>query len=242
VIKVKIQGIKEFKGDMRKLQRQLPFAMARTLTDVGREIKGGIDKKIVGGFDRPSSYFKNSMFSTVAKKTDLKTSIGLKEQVSRGVAPATLYKEHFTGLDRGRKPFEKALMAAGVLPAGWRAVPGKGLALDGNGNPKKAQVAEMLAAIKRVAAGNRMQSYQGKGKRTTLIGYFVVPVGGQSHLLPGIYRRINQREAIKSVFIFVRRADYQQKLDLEDTAKAVINTQFNRLFWANVDRAMKAAK
>ncbi len=213
-------------------RRQVPFATALALTRTGKRVESGLQTAMAGGFDSASPYVKRSTYSTSATKTNLTSIIGLKDKKpAGGTAPAVLLKEHFGGGARGNKPMEKALMAIGNLPTGWRVVPGAGMKLDAYGNPKRAAVAELLGALR-----SRQQVYKGRGKRIALVGYFVIPVGSGSHLEPGIYWR--SARAIRPMFMFVRSAQYRKRFDLPQIAQRVVSESFQVEF----DRALAQAQ
>jgi hypothetical protein len=231
-IKVDTGGAERWLSDLQK--KQLPFATAKALTATAKLVESDLKREMLGEFDNPSPYTKNSTFSTSATKTNLSAVIGLKDKGQR-VAPATLLKEHFTGGMRGGKPMERTMMALGVLPVGWRVVPGQGLKLDSYGNPNRNQVREILGSLR-----NKTSIYKGKGKRMALVGYFLIPIGTDSSMTPGIYLR--QGRAIKPMFIFVRQAGYRKVIDLPGIASKVVAKSFNAQFAAELQRALATAR
>ncbi|MEZ0246098.1 MAG: hypothetical protein ACAH09_05620 [Methylophilaceae bacterium] len=225
------------------IEKQIPFAAAKTLTVIGKQAKSQLGSDIRDVFERPTPYIANSPFSTVATKAKPETIVGIRDQASRGASPAQYIKEHFGGGIRGSKPFEMLLGGMGVLPAGWKAVPAAGLKLDAFGNPSRAQLKEILGALR---TGLRVAS--GRGKRQSLQGYFVVLPGKthrlSAHLSPGIWRRIERsgRSVIIPVFIFVSNANYRDSINLRKIAANVIERDFNAVFAREMVNALGTAK
>lgn len=215
-------------------RKQIPFATRKALTDTAKLVQAELKREMLAEFDNPSPFTKNSTFSTSATKAKLEAVVGIKDKGMR-VAPATLLKEHFTGGVRGGKPMERAMMALGALPSGWRVVPGQGLKLDSYGNPKRKQVREILGSLK-----SKTGVYQGRGKKLALVGYFLVPVGSDSSLTPGIYYR--QGRTIKPMFIFIKHASYRKVLDLRTIATRVVGRSFRTTFNAALELALATAR
>lgn len=233
-IKVDTKGIDAAMRRMDQTAKQVRFAASVALTRTAKEVQKQMVKDMQGTFDRPSPYTLKGTFTTTATKAKLESIVGLKDKGMR-VPPAVLLKEFFSGGVRGGKPMEKALAGLGVLPTGWRAVPGAGMPLDAYGNPKRAVVREVLGSLK-----SRLKTYKGRGKRMALVGYFVIPVGSSSHLHPGVYWQSGKN--IKPMFVFVQQAGYRKFFDLPRTAAEVVNREFTKQFTIAFNQAMATAK
>lgn len=238
MLTVRIEGVEDLKRSLSDIgKKQVPFAAAKAITKTAKSVEARIQSDMAGAFKSASPYVKRATFSTSATKANLTATVGLKDQKpAGGTAPAVLLKEHFTGGLRGNKPFEKAIIALGVMPIGYRAVPGGGMKLDAYGNPSRNEIGEMLGALR-----TRMQVYKGRGKRVELVGYFIIPVGARSHLHPGIYKRV-ARGAIKAMFIFVNKAAYRKVIDMERSAREVVAREFQPTFDAAFAEAMRTAR
>ena len=236
MIEINVQAdIREATAWLNDVQRkQIPFATAKALTATAKLVQADLKRDMVAEFDNPSPYTRNSTYSTAATKTNPTATIGLKDKGMR-VAPAKLLKEHFTGGLRGGKPMERAMMALGALPSGWRAVPGQGLKLDAYGNPNRNQVREILGSLK-----NKSGVYKGRGKKMALVGYFTVPIGSDSSLTPGLYWR--QGRTIKPMFVFTQHAAYRKVLDLPRIAGKVVAKSFGPQFTTELQRALATAR
>lgn len=238
MLTVRIEGMEELKRTLNDMGRkQVPFAAAKAITQTAKSVERKLQANMAGAFKSASPFVKRATFSTSATKANLTATAGLKDQKpSGGTAPAVLLKEHFTGGLRGNKPFEKAIMALGGLPRGWRAVPGSGIKLDSYGNPSRKEIGEMLGSLR-----TRMQVFKGRGKKMAMVGFFVVPVGAKSHLSPGIYKRV-ARGALLTMFVFVKRAAYRKVINLERSANEVAAREFQPNFDAAFTEAMRTAR
>lgn len=217
-------------------RKQLPFATAVALTRTAGLVEKSLLGEITAKLDNPSPYTKRSTFKTSAKKTALYAEVGIKDKKpAGGTAPAVLLGEHFSGGLRGNKPMEKAIAALGAMPSGWRVVPGAGMPLDAYGNPKRNAVREVIQSLR-----SKTQVYKGRGKRVALVGYFVIPVGADSHLQPGIYTR--KGRDISPVFLYIKAAGYRKRFDLPALAQRVVAREFNNQFDAALSAALATAR
>lgn len=221
---------------------QIPFAaalaMTRTAKAAEKDLRGALQNK----FDAPTQYITRGTFITPAKKTKLEAWVGMKDQ--RSDSPASYVAEHFGGGERGQKPYERALTAMGVLPPGWKTVPGSGIKLNRNGNPQRAVIAEVLGALK-----SRMSVAKGRGKRASVAGYFVVKPGATDprvrYLKPGIWRREQsgnwRGRTLAPVFLFERNVSYAERIDLKAIVDAAVKREFPTQFNAAITRALATA-
>lgn len=243
-LSVKIEGLDALKRAVGETAaRQVPFAAAKAISKTALSVERRFQSDMAGTFKSASKFVTSTTpagkptFVVSAKKTDLTATVGLKDMKrAGGTAPAVLLKEHFGGGARGRKPFEKAIHAMGVMPQGWRAMPGAGMRLDAYGNPNRKDIGEMFNVLRA-----SVQVWKGSGKKVALTGYFVVPVGARSHLAPGIYKRIG-RDVIKPMFVFVKQADYRKVLDMKRSADEVVAREFQPNFDAAFTEAMRTAR
>lgn len=224
-----------------RVEKQIPFAAAKTLTTIGQRVKNELGGELRDVFNKPTPYIKNSPFSTVATKGKPETTVGIRDQASRGASPAQYIKEEFGGGVRNQKPFETVLSRMGVLPSGWKAIPAAGLKLDANGNPNRAQLREIIGALK---AGIGVSA--GRGRRQEMHTYFVVRPGTAMHakLSPGVWRRIKKatHSLILPVMLFVPTASYDRSFNLPNIAQRILNRDFNREFGQELKKAISTAR
>lgn len=234
-------NIKEVERSLDRIARdQLPFASAVAITRTAKILDRELRRELTAELDNPTPYIEKATFSTSAKKQDLNATVGIRDQASRGASPAQYVREHFSGDNRGLKPYEVALQSIGALPKGMRAVPGAGIKLDRFGNPSRRDVQEVIGAVRR-----GISVFKGKGKRTVLTGYFVrLPQDRRPqarHLAPGIWRRIGM-DAVIPVFLFIDEAGYRKRFDLTKLARMVIDRDFNAELAKAIDQAVRTAR
>lgn len=233
-IRVDAKAATQFLDDAQK--NQIPFATAVALTRTAKQVQKSLQNEMAGRLNA-SPYTKRSTFSTSATKSNLQAIVGIKDKKpAGGTAPDVLLKEHFGGGSRGNKPMEKAIASLGLLPGGWRIVPGAGMPLDAYGNPRRNAVRELIGALR-----SRVQVYKGRGKRAGLVGYFAVPVGGSAaSLAPGIYWR--KGRALRPMFLFVPSTSYTSRFNLPGIARQVVGEKFGSQFDAALTQAMGSAR
>jgi hypothetical protein len=225
-------------------RRQIPFATALALTRTAKAAEKDLRNEIRTEFDRPTPYIQRGTFIVPAKKNNLQAEVGMidKPKGTNNASPAVYVREQFGGGVRGQKPYERALQAIGALPPGWTAQPAAGIKLDRYGNPDRRTITETLGALKR-----GVSVFAGKGKRASMVGYFVVKPGATDarvrHLKPGVYRRIQRgnERAVQPLFVFAQSARYQQRIDLLRLGQQTINREFSVQFNAALTRALGSA-
>lgn len=238
MLTVRIEGLEELK---RKLSdagsRQVQFAASVAINKAAGDVEQKMQAGMSSAFSTPSPYVRRSTFVQRSAKSKLTAVVGLKDmKPSGGTAPAVLLKEHFTGGARGNKPYEKALISMGAMPNGWRAVPGNGIKKDAYGNPRRKEVGDLLGALR-----STIQTWNGRGKRVQLVGFFIVKAGVRSHLHPGVYKRV-ARGAIMPMFLFIKQASYRKIMDLQRTADQVVAEGFQKHFDDAFAAAMRTAR
>jgi len=218
---------------MRRLNagiKQARYAAAVAITKTGKAVEKRLQTDMQQQFDRPTPWVAKGTFVKPATKQTLAAVIGMRPR------QAMYVKEHFGGGHRGQKPYEKALAALGVIPSGYKAIPGAGMKLDSRGNPNRAQLKEVLGSLK-----SGMGRYGKRGKTIYRVGYFVIQPGNVSRLQPGVYKRINNR-AITPALVFVSSAGYRKRLDLARIARDVVAKDFNVIFAAEFNKALSTAR
>ena len=236
MIKIDVRGIDGVKRLLDQGGKQARFAAAVALTRTAKRVQTTLQRAISTALPGASPYTARATFATSANKSTLTALVGIKDQKpARGTAPAVLLKEHFTGGVRGNKPMEKALTALGVLPTGWRVVPGAGMPLDRYGNPRAKIIGEIIGALK-----SRMQIVKGRGKNAALVGYFVIVPGARSHLAPGVYWR--KGRAVRPMLLYIKSAGYRRLIDLPTLAARVVNAEFSAQFATAYAQAMSSAR
>jgi hypothetical protein len=224
--------------------RQIPFATALALTRTAQAGQKLLKAEIATAFDKPTPWIKRSPTIERATKKNLTAALFIRDTGERA-NQATYLKEWFSGGARRQKPYERALAGIGILPPGYVTVAGNSMPTDAYGNIQRKVLTEVFGALK-----TRVRQFKGRGRRQTLVGYFVVkpndPDRRVAHLAPGIWRR--EQSSGKSsrppvpVLLFVSKATYRQTIDLPGIARKAIDANFNTQFDAALDRALRTAK
>ena len=233
-VTVDTKAATQFLNDVQR--KQIPFATALALTRTAKDVESQLKRDLMSGLESPSPYTVRATFSTSAKKTTLEAVVGIKDKKpAGGTAPSVLLKEHFSGGVRGNKPMEKALISMGVLPSGWRVVPGAGMPVDTYGNPRRAAVRELIGSLR-----SKASVYKGRGKNVGAVGYFAITPGHDSHLEPGVYWR--KGRAIRPMLMFINAAGYRKRFDLPRIARQVVDVKFNTHFASALNSALATAR
>lgn len=229
MISIKIEGLDAVLRRVDAVGKQARYAAAVALSRTGKAVEKRLQADMQQSLNNPAPWVAKGTFTKSATKADLTATVGMRDR------QALYVKEHFLAGMRGQKPYEKALASMGVLPRGYKAVPGAGLKLDARGIPNRTQLKEIFGAL-----SSRMQVYKGRGKRVQATGYFVVPVGSRSRLHQGVWWRSGR--AVKPMLIFVQAASYRKVMDLPKSTAEVVNQDFARLFGESLDQAMASAR
>ena len=225
MVSIKTEGLEKAISVIGNVGKQVRYATAVALTKTAKRVEKRLQQDMLDAFDNPTPWTARGTFTKPATKADLTAVVGIKDR------QAVYIKEHFLGGLRGQKPFERVLTSMGLLPSGYKAIPGNGMKLDGRGNPSRAQLKEIIGSL-----GSRMQVAKGRGKKVQMVGYFAVTPGSKSHLTPGIYWRSGR--ALKCVLVFVKAAGYKKVMDLPGSAAEVVNKEFAAQFSAALDQAI----
>ncbi len=129
------------------IAKQIPFAMAKALTQTAIQAQTDIVQAIAQVFDRPTPYTLNWTHVIPATKDRLESFVQLKDSAAKGTpAIKFLDPEVFDG-ERNPKRGEKALQRMGALASGSFIMPGAGLKLDQYGNISAGTMTKILSAV-----------------------------------------------------------------------------------------------
>lgn len=222
-------------------RKQIPFATSVALNNTAKIAQGEIKIGMKSVLDRPKPYTLGGTFVAASTKNSLKAVVGLKDKASSGRAAGTYLVPLVAGIPRRQTGWERALQKFGAIPPGMRAVPGAAAKIDSYGNISRAQLTEMMGALK-----SRARLYKGRGKGVYASGYFVAFPGRRetAHLVPGIYRRVERKgeSIVQPVAIFVDQARYRPTLDIARTVERTVSRDFRREFDAALARALETAR
>lgn len=241
-------------------KRQVPFALALALNRTGEAAVKDVQSDMRRQFDRPTPFFMRSIRLSRASKTQPTPTAIVQfseDGYWSGDKNSSIARPHVFGEDRAIKPMERRLQRAGMLPIGWRVVPGGAATLDAYRNMSRGQISQLLnvlgtykeAGYNKANAATRARLAKGNVKKGVYgFTYFVNPAGGQSrrgrHLPPGVYKRVATPfgSSLKPALIFVQSTRYRKRLDMFGIVDRTIQREFGRQFDAAFGQAMRTAR
>jgi hypothetical protein len=225
--------LNQLKGQLEGLSaRRIDSITAAALTATAAESRKMFRSEAIRTLDRPTNYTLNSTYINRATASKLTSEVGFKSSEGR-LGPGKYLGSVVSGIDRNDKGLEVALKAFGVMPLSWRALPGPGARIDANGNMSRAQVKEIIEAMRSYkalgyqAASQVQTTKRGNVKKQNQ--YFAVAPGGR--LGPGIYvRQGSGNRKISRVINFVESVSYKKIFEIDTIVGDVINARFGSLF------------
>jgi len=249
-MRVSIQSnFPEIGARITELGRQGAYVAAVALTRSIKDAQGAVKAEMQTVFDRPTAYALNGTFIKGANKSKLEARIWVKDNPFGNGTPADRFLgPQIFGGGRKQKGMERLLQSAGMLQAGWYAVPAVGAQLDGNGNVKRGQIRQILSQLKLQGGVGHESRASGSTRSNRTIArqgvtYFALPRGNRG-LLPGIYlkRRFGHGTAIRPVFIFVQQQLYKPRLRFFEVAGDTVSARFPEHFATEMERALRTAR
>lgn len=249
---IEFKGIEDFKKGLSDFQlEQYPFAMKSALNDISLLVQKFEKARMTADFDRPTLFTINALNVTYATKNNLYSRVYFKDPTRLSENQHYLYPNTY-GVKRGFKKFEASLYAKGLMPAGYYAVPGKGVELDQYGNVPATVQMQILSWFQANARsgynGNTSDATKIKRKKGTRkkygFEYFSIKKS-KTKILPGIYKRTFTPFGVStsSMFIFVSKENsgYQKVYKFHDEARDVFNQYFIISFDEQLKIAMRTA-
>ena len=228
------QALRQLRND----QRQMAFAAALALTKTAQHVKSAETKEMQRVFDRPTPYTLNSLYVKPATKSRLEAIVWLKDDTFKGTPAARYLMPQISGGQRKQKRFERALINAGLMPAGYYAVPAAGAPIDAFGNIQSRFIVQLLSYMRAFGeqgynanmtdAGKKRYS-KAAAKRTGSGGVEYFAINRKSHLPMGIYMRVRYmyRSAIKPVLLYVKNPGYKSRFDFYKVADETVMKTFD---------------
>lgn len=226
--------------------KQLPFATLMAINGTAFDTRQRWAEVMPQIFDRPTALTLGAVLYTKATKQKLVAQVYIRDEAFKGNPPAKYLLSQVDGGARRRKAFENRLGAAGILPAGMFAVPGKGANLNANGNLVGGQLQAILSQLgaqfdplnnqTAVSAARRRKRAAKKGDRN---GDFFVPKA-TSKLPRGVYQRVSTGfgSAIRSILHFTKRATYRRRYKIHDLAQKIFDERFPDNFRKQLELAV----
>lgn len=219
-------------------ERRLNAAAATALTRVVVDVHKAERAELARAIDRPTPHTIAAMRYVPASAAKPEAWVGFDVQrvtdirgqtlsFTRGETPASRYMlPQVAGGNRVAKRFERLLQAAGLLPAGWFAVPGAGARLDAYGNVSRGQVIQVLSQLRITGTAGYTRNMSDDARKQIAAQrkaggrFFVVRPGGR--VAPGVYQREFTGRNITPIFIFVSKATYRARFDFYGVARRVV--------------------
>ncbi len=250
MVKVNIKSnITQMIVSANQMQKQKSFAIAKAMNTSLTRTKLALELELKDVFDRPTPYTMSSLYVQYATRDNLRGVVMLKDFAGKGTTAADYLLPNIKGGLRKLKRFENALTRAGVMPSGYRAVPGSGAQMDNFGNMNRGQIVQILsyfkafpeAGYKANMTDKRKKSLAKGSKKTQGFQYFVGKPGGRPL---GIWQRIRfaNGTAVKPVLIFVPSAVYQQTFDFRYVAINTFNQHYKTEFESEFKKALETAR
>lgn len=239
-INVDLSGPKKF---IEILRTQAPAELAKALTFTAERVQARLREEIAKTFDSPTEYTLNSLRKKTAIASNLTAYVWVKDEAGKGGTPAIRFlgPEIYGGL-RGQKGFERGLQGAGILPAGWIAVPSKAVQLDANGNVPRSLYRQVLSQLRVQRVGGHESRTGGaaddKKKRAKTIArqggeFFAGRPGGKGSKHPlGIWFRQgisfddHKQSIVSPIFIFLEKAKYNKRFRFFEVAQEAVDKHF----------------
>jgi hypothetical protein len=231
-------------------QKQVRFATRLALTRTAKKAELAEVREMLDVFHNPTPFTLSSTFVRPATTARLEAEVKLKDDSAKAVPASKFLAAQVSGGQRKLKRFEVALTAAGVMPVGYRAVPGQGAKVDSYGNMSRGQIVQILAFFRAFPEMGYKANMTDKGKarlargnkRAQGFSYFVGTPGDRLPL--GIYQRVsfNGGTAIKPVLMFVRSALYQPIFDFKYVVEQTVKTEFDSEFQSAFAEAVRTAR
>lgn len=256
IVRVKIEGIDAVKASLASRARQVRAAASGAINDVAFTAREEINRQMQAKFRGGATPYSLRAFR-VEKSTPetLTATVSLREDGPGKGTPYNKALAHlFTGGDRRWKRMEGAFRGIGVLPAGQMMTVPRDSSwanpLDSYGNPKPSFIVQLIAYFngfgeqgyranmtdKRRKSLAKIGKSAGGYKTINGVQYFIsrgrgMWFGREQHLAAGIWaRRGTHGVVIAPVFLFVRKANYRQVIDLEKLGEGIVRRWWPRQF------------
>lgn len=249
----------------RAMNRQIPYAVARTLTQVAQQAKASTEAAMAAKFDRPTPWTMKSLYYAPANKNNnpIMSRVWLMDGQSRPGGRAGQNKlyvigHQFLGGDRPRKIIEYWLQRAGLIGANEYVAPGERARLDRYGNISRGQVQQIMSQLRLGIDEKSWSSGSKRSKRNVAKAgemFFSRGPGnwfgrrswqhGRTQNLPkGVWMRIRfgHGNAVVPILMVIRKPRYSQRIDLVGIGRKVHERNFHRLYRENFAEAMRTAR
>ena len=224
--------------------KQSNFATMQALNDSAYAVRADIQAALRSGFDGVTPYMVKSIWARTATKQQMRASVWPRYMGGKGFDPEGILMPHVFGGDRKAKASERALQRIGVLPAGMSTVPGKGMPLDGYGNPARGAIVKMMSYLRAFGGqgysanitDKRKSGLASKGQRYIISA----GTGRTAHLAAGVWYVDGAR--IVPMLLFVKAAKYSKRLDYVGIADSAVQRTFAVAYKNRMANALRTSK
>lgn len=266
---IEVLGLDALRSRVRNLPKQLRFAGARALNDVGFIARKTIVDEMGRVFDRPTPFVLRSVRLLRAQPDKLSVTLFPDSPGGKAVDPTDVLRAEVLGGPRKFKRSERAFQRIGVLPQGKVMVPGGAAPRDAYGNVPGSFMVRLIAyfgafgeqgyrsnmterGIKRLAKVSRtdrgfkqiggVQYFVSRG-RGEFTGRGSWRNGQQQHLPAGIWQRSGVHGSdVKPVFLFVDAPRYTQRLRMGEIIAEVTQRELPQRFQQQLKAALATAR
>lgn len=254
-VALKVPSAAQMLRDVQTIDRNLRDARRRATNATARKATPVLQAEMRSVFDRPTRYALDAFRTEFASASDPSASAavmvkGPQDTRSGGaVPPQSFLRAQILGGERRFKRSEAAMFKAGILPRGWRIVPGKDARLDASGNMSAGQIVQIMSYLQVFRDGARRANSSERSRASRLRGtarqagskLFVIRPSDRGGLPPGVYERQSAGTKFvgpvsgrpRPLMIFVSGAQYRRRFDfvgvLERHAEKAMPEELDRV-------------
>jgi hypothetical protein len=209
-----------------EMQRQIPFAISRTLNDLMFVVMTDLRELMERSFDRPTPYIVRSLKYRKSDKQNLRFLIYPEEFGKGGLTPQQVLEPEVAG---GSRPMKRSEARIGSY---W--VPGSGARLDRYGNVPGQELTLILSRLGASSDPMQNQTVRSRGRaagRGALRVFF-----RQGNI---IYER--KGKEIMPYLILTGAPHYSPRLSWQERAKEIVDEKFMPEFRVRFQEALDTA-
>ena len=223
--KVEFKGLKELMAELYNIERQqLPFAIAKALTDTAKSTKEVLQQEMKQVFDRPTPFTLNSIFIRPATKSNLQATVELKDR--------SYLEPQIFGGSRKLKRSERWL--------GNRYwTPGQAIKLNKYGNVSGGQITKILSALKVNPDYYQNVTTRSRKRNKNPKQYFSI-IKQRGRLRPGVWMK--SKTGVRPMLIFVNGVSYKPRFHFFKVGIRSAHEIFPVKLREAIDNAIKTAK
>ena len=247
MLTVKINGLDELRQQLGSFSdRRFESAVAEALNKTARKVADAWGGELFTRLDRPTPLtYRAGHLSQRADVGSLVSVVAIRKDSNAYVQPAEyLLTQERGSPDRRLRKFEQALVSAGAMPLGHKAVPGQYAQLDSFGNVSRSQIVKVLGQL----GGSLTRGYAQVTGRTAKrrqeiarrLGKKFVAVGSGEKRAAGIYEV--GITGLKPIFFFVRTTRYSKRISLGDIGQRVAKVEVPAAMSTAVRRRMESLR